>query len=92
MVDQDGEDKQLIYWHVNFPWPMAHRDYVYRRQFKILTAPISKQTVYAVMARYQESLKVPEKPDIVRVTRYDQACFLTVDGQGGSRGKSFVIT
>lgn len=83
LFETDVDGKSLIYWHVNFPWPMSHRDYVYARSLKEME--YNGKKVWVVLARSEVTPSIPEKDGIIRVDDYLQSCALTTDGKVGSK-------
>lgn len=78
----DGS-RQLLYWNVNYPWPMSNRDYVYKRDLKVLEKNGNK--IWVVLAQSATASKIPEKDGVIRVDDYIQSCALTTDGKMGSK-------
>lgn len=85
LYETEADGKPLIYWHVNFPWPMSHRDYVYTRSMKEIEKNGNK--VWVVLARSETASTYPERDaeGIIRVDDYVQSCALTTDGKVGSK-------
>lgn len=84
LFEKEDAGRKLIYWNVNFPFPMSNRDYIYLRELKEMQT-IDGNKVWAVMAKSVECLSVPEKRGVIRVDDYLQSCVLSTDGQGGSK-------
>ena len=55
---RDADGRNVIYWHVNFPFPMSNRDYVYARERKGFE--INGTKVYTVLAKSVECASIPE--------------------------------
>jgi len=82
ILNVDGEE--LIYWQVNFPWPMSNRDYVYTRSFKELD--VNGEKVWIVCATGKSNTdKVAERSGVVRVSDYTSYSVMKSDGKGGSK-------
>lgn len=83
LYETEQQGKKYIYWHVNYPWPMAHRDYVYARTLREMD--YNGKKIWVVLARSENVPSVPEKDGIIRVDDYLQSCALTTDGKVGSK-------
>lgn len=83
LYEREANGMKVIYWDVAYPFPMSHRDYVYKREYKELEH--NGQKVYAVMAKSVECSEIPEKSGVIRVDDYKQSCVLTTDGKVGSK-------
>ncbi|VDI47308.1 phosphatidylcholine transfer protein-like [Mytilus galloprovincialis] len=83
LYEKEENGKKVIYWNVNYPWPMSNRDYVYKREMRELEHNGNK--VWIVMAESTECLSIPEKSGVIRVDDYKQSCVLTTDGKQGSK-------
>ncbi|ESO94152.1 hypothetical protein LOTGIDRAFT_203934 [Lottia gigantea] len=79
---EDGE-KKLIYWNVNYPFPMWNRDYVYQRELRELESHGSK--VWVVLSESDSSSKIPEKSGVIRVSDFKQSAALMTDGKNGTK-------
>ncbi|XP_076455709.1 phosphatidylcholine transfer protein-like [Babylonia areolata] len=78
-----GEGHKLVYWQVNFPFPLWNRDYVYHRELR--TMEYGGKKIWVVLARSEATPDVPEKPGVVRVDDYIQSAALTTDGKVGTK-------
>lgn len=83
LYEKEEAGKKLIYWNVNYPWPMSNRDYVYKREMREMEHNGNK--VWIVIAQSEECASIPEKSGIIRVDDYKQSCVLTTDGKVGSK-------
>lgn len=83
LYEFEADGKKLIYWNVNYPWPMSNRDYVYKREVRELNKDGNK--VWVVLAHSDTASTVPEKDGVIRVDDYVQSCALTTDGKVGSK-------
>ncbi|WAR04504.1 PPCT-like protein [Mya arenaria] len=81
--ETEADGKKVIYWNVNFPWPMWNRDYVYARTLREMDYNGNK--VWVVLARSENVPSIPEKSGVIRVDDYLQSCVLTTDGKVGSK-------
>ncbi|CAL1541798.1 unnamed protein product [Lymnaea stagnalis] len=80
---KECEGRNLVYWEVNFPFPLWNRDYIYGREFRIMDKDGSK--VWIVLAKSLETPTVPEKSGIVRVDDYLQSAVLCSNGKNGTK-------
>ncbi|KAH3699446.1 phosphatidylcholine transfer protein-like [Dreissena polymorpha] len=83
LYEKDADGKKVIYWNVNYPWPLSNRDYVYARTLRELDS--NGQKVYVVLARSETVPSIPEVDGVIRVDDYVQSCALTTDGKVGSK-------
>lgn len=85
---KDGEI-EYIYWEVAFPWPMSHRDYVYRRQKKVFDRDGGKGWVILGRSTTEGDKsaigEIPEKSGVIRVDDFIQGLAITSNGQGGTK-------
>ncbi|KAH9510170.1 hypothetical protein Btru_043646 [Bulinus truncatus] len=77
------EGRNLIYWEVNYPFPLWNRDYIYERELKVIEKEAKK--IWAVMAKSVNTPSVPEKSGIVRVDDYLQSAVLCSNGKNGTK-------
>lgn len=84
LFEREADGKTVVYWNVNFPFPMSNRDYVYLRELRE-TQSFSGNTVWAVMAKSVQCPSISEKSGVIRVDDYLQSCVLTTDGKVGSK-------
>ncbi|XP_065665157.1 phosphatidylcholine transfer protein isoform X3 [Hydra vulgaris] len=63
-------DFSVIYWNVNFPFPLANRDYTYIRECK--RVDIGEKQTWIILAQSYRTESIPPKPKIVRVENYRQ--------------------
>ncbi|XP_049716155.1 phosphatidylcholine transfer protein isoform X1 [Elephas maximus indicus] len=73
----------VVYWEVNYPFPMSNRDYVYIRQQKELE--VEGQKVYVILAQSTSMPQLPEKSGVIRVKQYEQSLAIKSDGKKGSK-------
>ncbi|XP_060059763.1 phosphatidylcholine transfer protein isoform X5 [Erinaceus europaeus] len=83
LYEEECDGKNVVYWEVNYPFPMSNRDYVYIRDCRELDW--EGQKVYVVLAKSVEVPQFPEKSGVVRVKQYKQSLALVSDGKKGSR-------
>ncbi|KAL4229302.1 hypothetical protein ACF0H5_012342 [Mactra antiquata] len=83
LYETEADGKKVIYWNVNYPWPMSNRDYVYARSLREMD--YNGKKIWVVLARSENLPSIPEKDGIIRVDDYLQSCALTTDGKVGSR-------
>ncbi|KAK7477220.1 hypothetical protein BaRGS_00031531 [Batillaria attramentaria] len=83
LYETEADGKKLIYWNVNFPFPLWNRDYVYRRELREIEH--NGRKIWVVLARSQETPSIPEKSGIVRVDDYIQSAALTSDDKVGTK-------
>ncbi|KAK7092690.1 hypothetical protein V1264_008396 [Littorina saxatilis] len=80
-IEADG--KKLIYWQVNFPFPLWNRDYVYSRELR--TLDYQGKQMWVVLARSEATPSLPERSGVVRVDDYVQCAVLSTDGKVGTK-------
>uniref|UniRef100_A0A0B6ZGI4 Phosphatidylcholine transfer protein n=1 Tax=Arion vulgaris TaxID=1028688 RepID=A0A0B6ZGI4_9EUPU len=80
---RECEDNHLVYWEVNFPFPLWNRDYLYGRELKVMEK--NGQKVWIVLAKSIVSPSVPEASGIVRVDDYLQSAALSSNGKSGTK-------
>ncbi|CAG5128286.1 unnamed protein product [Candidula unifasciata] len=80
---RECEGRNLIYWEVNFPFPLWNRDYVYGRECKVMDK--NGQKVWVILAKSVSSPSIPERSGIVRVDDYLQSVALWSDGKSGTK-------
>ncbi|GFO43962.1 phosphatidylcholine transfer protein [Plakobranchus ocellatus] len=80
---KECEGKKLLYWQLNFPFPMWNRDYVFGREFRVLEKDGRK--TWIVLAKSMESPSLPVRSGVVRVDRYMQSAVLCTNGKGGTK-------
>lgn len=83
LYETEADGKQLVYWQVNFPFPLWNRDYVYQRELRQVEHKGEK--VWVVLARSEATPSIPEKSGVVRVKDYIQCSALTTDGKAGTK-------
>ncbi|KAK3106166.1 hypothetical protein FSP39_014092 [Pinctada imbricata] len=83
LYEKDMDGQKVIYWNVNFPFPLWNRDYVYLRELREMEQ--YGKRIWAVLAKSIECSSFPEKSGVVRVDDYITYCALTTDGKGGSK-------
>ncbi|XP_050406764.1 phosphatidylcholine transfer protein [Patella vulgata] len=76
-------DKKLIYWEINYPFPMWNRDYVFSRELRELKC--NNDNVWVVLAKSTSDSSIPEKSGVIRVDDCVQNAALTSDGKNGTR-------
>jgi len=80
ITDEKGEN--VIYWQVNYPFPLSNRDYVCKRVVRDLD--YKGRRVWVILCKLDESPKFPPVSGVVRVTEYDGRVAIRSDGQGGT--------
>ncbi|KAK6181554.1 hypothetical protein SNE40_009385 [Patella caerulea] len=75
--------KKLIYWEINYPFPMWNRDYVFSRELRELKC--NNKNVWVVLAKSTSDSSIPEKSGVIRVDDCVQNAALTSDGKNGTR-------
>ncbi|XP_021340287.1 phosphatidylcholine transfer protein-like [Mizuhopecten yessoensis] len=86
LYEKEEDGKKLVYWNVNFPFPMSNRDYIYLRELREMES-FEGNKIWAVMAKSVPCTSVPEKKGVIRVDDYLQSCVLSTDGKVGSKGE-----
>ncbi|KAK3768348.1 hypothetical protein RRG08_031138 [Elysia crispata] len=77
------EGKKLLYWQLDFPFPMSNRDYVFGQEFRILEKDGRKHWI--VLAKSMSSPSLSERSGVVRVDRYMQSAVMCTNGKGGTK-------
>ncbi|XP_072502855.1 phosphatidylcholine transfer protein [Notamacropus eugenii] len=77
------QGKMVVYWEVNYPFPMCNRDYVYVRDRRDLD--LNGRTVHVILAKSFSVPEIPEKNGIVRVSDYRQSLVIESDGKEGCK-------
>ncbi|XP_005100570.1 phosphatidylcholine transfer protein [Aplysia californica] len=80
---KECEGRNLIYWNINFPFPLWNRDYVFGREYREMEQ--NGRKVWAVLAKSIETPSVPERKGLVRVSDYLQSAVMCSNGKQGSR-------
>jgi len=80
---KDCDGKKLIYWNVNYPFPLANRDYLYGREYREIEQDEKK--FYLVLAKPMTSLALQEKKGVVRVSEFEQSAALVSNGKHGTK-------
>ncbi|CAI9721289.1 phosphatidylcholine transfer protein-like [Octopus vulgaris] len=84
LYEKEADNKKLIYWGVKFPKPMSYRDYVYKRELRIIDWKGAK--VYVIIAQsVDDSISFPEKWMTVRVDDYYQSLVISKQPEGGTK-------
>ncbi|PVD36000.1 hypothetical protein C0Q70_02970 [Pomacea canaliculata] len=83
LYETEVDGKKFVYWNVNFPFPLWNRDYVYKRELRVLERQGKK--VWVVLAESESTPSIPEKSGVVRVDDYKQCAALTSDGKVGTK-------
>jgi len=78
----DGE--KIIYWQVNFPWPMSNRDYTYVRRYKEMKTKKGEKA-WIILASGRPCQAIKETSGVIRVTQYMSHSVMKRDSKGGSR-------
>ncbi|KAM6163620.1 phosphatidylcholine transfer protein [Rhynchocyon petersi] len=86
LYEKQYNGKTIVYWEVNYPFPMYNRDYVYFRQWRELE--MDGQKVHVILARSTSVPQIPEKSGVIRVTDYRQS--LAIQSDGNKRSKIFM--
>ena len=79
-------NNSVIYWNVNYPFPLSKRDYSYIRECKMFQK--DRKRTWVVLARSCKTSKIPEKKKVVRVDDYKQ--FMILQEDGPNKTKSFM--
>ncbi|XP_059142446.1 phosphatidylcholine transfer protein-like isoform X2 [Physella acuta] len=77
------KEGNLVYWEVNYPFPLWNRDYLYGRELRELDKDGKK--VWIVLAKSIQSPDVAEKSGVVRVKDYLQSAALCTNGSSGTK-------
>ncbi|BFZ10391.1 hypothetical protein BsWGS_13430 [Bradybaena similaris] len=80
---RECEGRHLIYWEVNFPFPLWNRDYVYGREYRVMDK--NGQRVWCILAKSVTSPSIHEQSGIIRVDDYLQSVALWSDGKSGTK-------
>ncbi|XP_036611932.1 phosphatidylcholine transfer protein [Trichosurus vulpecula] len=87
LYEKKIQGKMVVYWEVNYPFPMYNRDYVYVRGRRELD--LNGRTVHVILAKNFSTSELPEKDGIVRVTDYKQSLMIESDGSNGCKVSMF---
>ena len=74
----------VIYWNVNFPFPLSNRDYTYVRECRRHDDDVT----WVILAEGVSTSDIPVKKSVVRVTEYKQ--YIVIQSDGESRTKFFM--
>jgi len=77
--DGDG----VIYWNVNFPFPLSNRDYTYIRECRQ-----HDDNTYVILAEASPTSDIPAKKNVVRVDEYKQ--FIVIQKIDDTKTKIFM--
>ncbi|XP_068923562.1 phosphatidylcholine transfer protein isoform X2 [Petaurus breviceps papuanus] len=81
------QGKTVVYWEVNYPFPMYNRDYVYVRDRRDLY--LNGRTIHVILAKSFSIPEIPEKDGIIRVKDYRQSLVIESDGKQGCKVSMF---
>jgi len=73
----------VIYWNVNFPFPLSNRDYTYVRESRC-----HDDATWVILAEGVASSEVPVSKSVVRVTEYKQ--FIVIQRVDETHSKVFM--
>ncbi|KAI5944558.1 Phosphatidylcholine transfer protein [Manis javanica] len=82
LYEEECNGKTVVYWQVNYPFPMWNRDYVYIRQRRELN--VEGKKVHVILAENVSVPQFPERSGVVRVKQYKQKLVIESDGKEGS--------
>jgi len=83
LTPKQCDGKTLIYWNVNFPFPLSNRDYVFGREYREME--INDKKYWLVLSKPFESSSLPPKKGVVRVREFMQNAVLCSNGSGGTK-------
>ncbi|XP_062967625.1 phosphatidylcholine transfer protein isoform X2 [Cynocephalus volans] len=83
LYEKECNGKTVVYWEVNYPFPMSNRDYTYIRQRRELD--VEGRKVHVILAQSTSVPQLPERSGVIRVTQYKQSLAIESDGKKGSK-------
>jgi len=86
LKEEIHDDVSVIYWNVNYPFPLTNRDYTYVRECRRMDNNIKKTWVMLCQSRKVDTL--PEKSKVIRVNDYKQ--FLIIQEDKDKRTRAFM--
>ncbi|XP_066927684.1 phosphatidylcholine transfer protein-like [Clytia hemisphaerica] len=70
---EDEHEGSFIYWNVNYPFPLANRDYTYIRECREMTEETTNKTpTWVILSESKQISSCPDKSGVVRVNDYKQ--------------------
>uniref|UniRef100_H2YJB9 Phosphatidylcholine transfer protein n=1 Tax=Ciona savignyi TaxID=51511 RepID=H2YJB9_CIOSA len=82
VVQKNEKGPDVIYFNVDFPWPLSNRDYVYGRETRRMTR---NGEDFVVIVMHSVSNNIPEVSRAIRVDDYHQSLALGKFGEHGTR-------
>lgn len=73
----------VIYWNVNYPFPMSNRDYTYIRECRRIDQ--DDKPTWVILARSHKVDSIPDKPKVIRVNEYKQFLIIQKDEEKKTR-------
>ncbi|XP_008589494.1 PREDICTED: uncharacterized protein LOC103606722 [Galeopterus variegatus] len=83
LYEKECNGKAVVYWEVNYPFPMSNRDYTYIRQRRELD--VEGRKVHVILAQSTSVPQLPERSGVIRVRQYKQSLAIESDGKKGSK-------
>lgn len=75
-VEKHDVGPNVVYFNVDFPWPLGDRDYVYTREVRKIVGDDGNEYIVIIMHSVDQK-KVPEKKGRIRIYDYHQSMSLT---------------
>ncbi|XP_060074324.1 stAR-related lipid transfer protein 7, mitochondrial-like [Ylistrum balloti] len=89
VVDQDkGSGAEIVHWVTKFVWPMADREYVFMRRYKI----DRQKNVMVLMSHSTDHPSIPESKKCVRITKYESDLVIKPHTNFNENGFDYVLT
>ncbi|OWF41503.1 StAR-related lipid transfer protein 7, mitochondrial [Mizuhopecten yessoensis] len=89
MVDHDKESgSEIIHWVTSFIWPMANREYVFVRRYKV----DRQKNVMVLMSHSTDHPGIPKNKSCVRITKYESDMVIKPHTNFNENGFDYVLT
>ncbi|XP_068834093.1 phosphatidylcholine transfer protein-like [Capricornis sumatraensis] len=83
LYGKECNGETVVYWQVNYPFPMSNRDYVF--VWQRLELDFEGQKVHVILAQSTSDPEFPEKSGVIGVKQYKQRLVIQSDGKWGSK-------
>lgn len=89
VVDRDQTSgTEIVHWVTKFIWPMADREYVFARRYKI----DRQKNVMVLMSHSTDHPSIPQSKNCVRITKYESDMVIKPHTNFNENGFDYVLT
>eukprot|EP00112_Aurelia_sp_Birch-Aquarium-sp1_P009233 Seg204.7 transcript_id=Seg204.7/GoldUCD/mRNA.D3Y31 product="Phosphatidylcholine transfer protein" protein_id=Seg204.7/GoldUCD/D3Y31 len=86
LCEMEVDGMKVIYWNVNYPFPMSNRDYSYIRECREFNE--NDKRTWVVLAKSHKTESIPVKRKIIRVEDFHQ--FMVIQEDSDNKTKAFM--